>query len=172
LSATSANAAEARIAADEARLQKAGLKTDGEALLDFFRKHTVRADQQLVRTLVRQLSHRSFSVRRKATNELIGFGARAVSQLREATNDPELEVRRRAEECLRQIQNNSQPELVASAGRLLALRHPAGAAEALLDFLPSVFEDATARELHGVLAKLTVRDSKTDPAVIKALSDE
>jgi hypothetical protein len=172
LSATSANAAEARIAADEARLQKAGLKTDGEALLDFFRKHTVRADQQQVRVLIKQLSHRSFSVRRKATNELISLGARAVSQLREATHDTELEVRRRAEDCLHQIQLNSQPELVASAGRLLAVRKPPGAAEALLDFLPSVLEDATLREMHGVLARLTTHDGKTDASVVKALTDE
>src|ERR1700720_2800232 len=102
LFAAPANAAEARIAADEARVQKAGLKTDGDALLTFFRERTVRVDQKHIHALVGQLSHRSFSVRRKATNELIAFGARAVPQLREAVRDPELEVRRRAEECLRQ----------------------------------------------------------------------
>ncbi len=164
--------ADARNAADEARLQKAGLKTDGAALLEFFRQRTVRTDQQQVRSLVLQLSHRSFSRRQKASAGLIAFGARSVSQLRDALRDPELEVRRRAEECLRQIQNNSQPELVESAGRLLALRKPAGSAEALLDFLPCVLEGPTVRELYGALAKLTVRDGKTDPAIVKALTDE
>src|SRR4051794_39802436 len=95
---TPAAASDARNAADEAQLQKVGLKTDGATLLEFFRQRTVRTDQQHVRTLVKQLSHRSFAVRRKATAELIVLGTRAISQLREASKDPELEVRRRAEE--------------------------------------------------------------------------
>ena len=89
----------------------------------------------------------------------VGFGARAVSQLREAAHDPELEVRRRAEDCLRQIQNNSQPELVASAGRLLAsqaaLRLPprpgSGLAPLGLLYLsaPRVEAETTARRGEG-----------------------
>jgi HEAT repeat protein len=159
-------------AADEKRLQQAGVKTDADSLLEFFRTRTVRVDQQQVKILVQQLSHRSFSVRKKASAALVALGARAVPLLRAATHDGELEVRRRAEECLAQIHNNSQSELILSAGRMLALRNPAGGAEALLDFLPSVVEDPTIRELHGVLTKLTVRDGKTEPAVVKALSDD
>src|SRR5436190_17670574 len=113
---------DAQKAADEARLQQADIKTDAESLLNFFRSRTVRVDQQQIKAVVRQLSSRSFSMRQKASTALIGMGAKAVSQLREALHDPELEVRRRAEECLRQIQNNSQDQLVESAGRMLVLR--------------------------------------------------
>jgi hypothetical protein len=167
-----AAANDAQTAADQLRVQQAGLKTDGEALLEFFRNKTVRVDQKQIKALVQQLSHRSFNVRKKASAALIALGAHAVPQLREATRSEELEVRRRAEECLTQIQNGSEPQLIESAGRLLALRKPAGAAEAVLDFLPSVLEDSTVRVLHGVLSRVAVNDGKTDPAVVKALSDD
>jgi hypothetical protein len=162
---------DAIIATDEQRLQNAKIKSDGESLLAFFRERTVRVDQAEIRNLVKQLSHRSYAVRERATNGLISLGAKAVSQLKEATRSDDLEVRRRAENCLRQIQNNSNPQLTAAAGRMLALRKPAGAAQALLDFLPAVMEDDALRELHGALAKLTLRDGKVEPCVLKALDD-
>jgi HEAT repeat protein len=163
---------EALIAADEQRLDKAKIKSDGESLLAFFRERTVRVEQAEIRNLVKQLSHRSYAVRQRATNSLITLGTRAVSQLKEASKSDDLEVRRRAEDCLRQIQNNSNPLLTAAAGRMLAIRKPAGAAQALLDFLPAVMEDDTLRELHAALAKLTLRDGKVEPCIFKALEDE
>src|SRR5262245_56541092 len=90
---------DAQIAADEARLHKADLKTDADALLQFFKQRTVRADQKQIKTLVTQLSARSFQARQKASKSLVALGARAVPALREAIKDQELEVRRRAEEC-------------------------------------------------------------------------
>src|SRR5205823_14974177 len=55
---------------------------------------------------------------------------------------------------------------------LLAQRKPDGAAEALLDFLPSVLEEKALHELHRCLGKLTLRDGKPDPVIIKARADE
>jgi HEAT repeats len=173
LSSRSAMAAgtEAVVAADEQVLFKAGIKTDGESLLAHFRERTVRVDQEQIRALVKQLSSRSYAARQRATTGLIALGARAVSQLKEASKSAELEVRRRAEDCLRQIQINSNPQVTVAAGRMLAVRKPAGAAEALLDFLPAVLEDPTLRELHDVLSKLAVRDGKPEASILKALGD-
>lgn len=159
-------------AQDEQRLGQADLKTDAASLLDFFRRQTVRVDQAEIKTLVGQLSHRSFSVRQKATRKLRDLGARAVPLLKEAAADADLEVRRKAEALLQEIVNGAKPDVVAAAGRLLALRKPDGAAEALLDFLPAVLEETTVRELHFCLARLTLKGGKPDAAVLKALTDE
>ncbi|MBI1915365.1 MAG: HEAT repeat domain-containing protein [Planctomycetes bacterium] len=160
------------LVADEQRLQHAGVRSDGTSLLAFFRKRTARVGQDAVRALVRQLSVRSFASRERAAKTLVERGASAVPQLLQATQSPDAEVRRRAVECLRQIDQNTVPALVASAARLLADRKPPGAAEALLDFLPAVTDETAREAVFSAVIALAVRDGRPDEAVTRALSDE
>lgn len=172
ISAPMLSRAETPRAADEQLLEKAGLKTDAESLLQFFRSRAVRASQDVVRTLIKQLASRSYTVRQRASEKLADLGAKSVPLLQEATKDPELEVRRRAEEILKKIHDNSQPQIITAAARLLAHHKTAGSAEAILDFLPAMIDDGAIRELHRVLAKVGVKDGKPDPVLIKGLEDD
>src|SRR5262245_26049636 len=148
-----------------------GPEADDRALLDFFRRRTARADQQRVRELVAQLGSRSFAERSRASAARPALGARPVPRLRRAAASPDAEVRRRAEECLRAIELGDDPARVTAAARRLAARKPAGAAEALLDFLPSVLDEAATEEVFAAVAAVTVRDGRPERAVLDALAD-
>ena len=90
--------------ADEAALRSAGLRTDGAALLDFFRKRTPReADRARIAELVRQLGSDEFDLREKASQALVAQGAAARKALQGATGSGDPEVARRARDCLRQL---------------------------------------------------------------------
>jgi len=158
--------------ADEQRLRQAGVGVDGPSLLEFFRKRASRLGQEEVRSLVRQLGVRSFAARERASKALIDSGARAVPQLVQATQDPDAEVRRRAVECLRAIEQNTAPALVTSAARLLAARKPPGAAEALLDFVPAVTDENARQEVFTAITAVAVRRGRPEEVVTRALSDE
>src|SRR5439155_24686324 len=130
-------------------LKDAKLSTDGPALLDFFRKQTLKdADRDKIQALVRQLGDDSFDVREKASAGLVALGNGARPFLEKALGDPDLEVSRRAQDCLRLIiENGSGIAVPSAAARLLALRKPAGAAEVLLAYLASTTNDAVADEV-------------------------
>jgi HEAT repeat protein len=157
-------------AQDEKTLQDARLKTDGAALLAFFRARTLTDDdrKKLVEK-IKQLGDDSFDVREQATEALIAAGKAAVPLLKEAAKDADLEISRRAEDALGRIQNNSDAHLVSAAARLLAVRKPEGAVQALLAYLPAAENEAVEDVLTESMAN-AVADTKPDPALIAALS--
>jgi hypothetical protein len=161
------------VAFDEATLKDAGVGSDVPALLDFFRKRTLsEADQAKLSKTVRKLGHLSFSVRERATADLIGLGRIARKHLQTALEDRDPEVVRRAEQCLRAIDSSTGTALPLSVARLLAVRHPDGAAAVVLDYLPFADEEALEEELLVTLAAVGVRDGKADPALLPALTDK
>ena len=121
-------------AADEQILKAARVGTDGPALLELFRKRTITdAVREKIQGLIRQLGDDSFEVREKATAALIDAGSPALPALRVAARDADLEISRRAQECLRQIvEKGTATALPAAAARLLAVRKPAGATEVVV----------------------------------------
>src|SRR5262249_22694841 len=64
------------------------------------------------------------------------------------------------------------PSLPAAVARLLALRKPPGAAEALLAVLPQAEDETLAAEFRSALAAVAFRDGKPEPAVVAALADK
>src|SRR5262249_51557647 len=112
--------------ADERLLRFARLPTDGSSLLELFRRRPASAaDWDRVRALVRQLGSPTYQTRERASSELIAMGTTAAPLLRQALQDADLEVARRAEECLRLIESKDLgPDIAAAAARLLALRRP------------------------------------------------
>jgi HEAT repeat protein len=157
--------------ADEKRLLAAGLKTDGQALLEFFRKRTVQAGPDRVRLLIKDLGARSFNTRERASKELIALGARSVPDLQKALESTDAEVRRRAENGLQAIKNAADPALVAAVARALVVRKPTGAAGVLIEFLPGVLDAAARDALLAAVADVGIQDGKADPAVLRALED-
>jgi hypothetical protein len=59
--------------------------------------------------------------------------------------------------------------LSPAVARLVALRKPPGAAEALLSFLPFADDEGTAAEVQRALNSVAFAASKPDPAVVRAL---
>jgi hypothetical protein len=81
----SAGDPESHFRAEEQMLEQAGFKTDGAALLKFFRDRTLPADEEAELTLlVEQLGDQSYAVRVKATARLIAIGPKARAVLRRA----------------------------------------------------------------------------------------
>src|SRR5438876_19808 len=99
---------------DEARLKEPGLKADGPALVQFFRKRTLaEGEQEQVEKLIRQLGARSFRVREDAAAALIARGPVALDLLKESLKDGDLEIVRRATCCIQRIKDKDvTPDVV------------------------------------------------------------
>jgi hypothetical protein len=159
---------------DEQKLKAANVKTDGTGLLEFLRARTLSEDdRERVELLIAQQGSSSFKVRENATMELIAKGPVVLDLLRQGLNHPDPEVQRRCEKCIQKIQERDpKVELPGAAVRLLAVRQPAGAAAALLAYLPFVENEAVAEEVHAALTKVAVQDGKVEKAVVDALTDK
>jgi hypothetical protein len=158
---------------DEQKLENVGLPTDGPSLLNFFRRQTLTgATREKLTTLVQQLGDRSFRIREKASTELPTMGMIAVPFLRQAATSADLEVARRAEACLRQIdEKDLRVGVPSAAARLVASRKPEGATEVLLAFVPSVDNESVAEVVRSALVAVAVHDGKPEKALLEALED-
>jgi HEAT repeat protein len=171
--AGASRAADETADADARILKDAGVPTDGKGLLTYLRDHTpadVKPAQ--IEPLVRRLGSENFEVRERAAKDLIGAGLRSVPELRKALEDKNVEIARRARECLQEIQGNNKTSAVpAAVVRQLRRERPDGALEALLAYLPTARDQHLEIELYYALDALAMRDGKTDPALTAALED-
>jgi HEAT repeats/PQQ-like domain len=159
-------------ATDEKVLEQAQLGTDPSALLGFFRKRTVSdKDRERVAELIRKLGDDSFEVREKATEDLQALGRLAVPALARAVEDPDLEIARRAGDCLQAIQQSNEQALVLAATHLLVRHKPDEAVSVLLGYLPNAADDRVAEVVGAALEQLAGQDAKIDPALLAALVD-
>jgi hypothetical protein len=162
-----------RAAADETILKSAGVGLDNDSLLRLFRQRTMgEADRERIKTMIGQLGDDSFEVREKASSGLVAVGTAAEPMLREAAKSTDVEVARRAEDCLRIIKHGTGAVLPMAVARMVARRKPAGAAEVLLAYLPFADNEAVADEVRTALAAAAVREGKVDPVLIAALGDK
>jgi HEAT repeat protein len=169
----SSPAAANSVAEDEKVLIDAGLKTDAAALLSFFRQRTLsEADRTKLAATVRLLGHTSYPVREKASADLVAAGRGALPFLRAALDDPDLEIARRAEQCLDVIEQRSGAVLATAAARLVAARKPAGAAKVLLAYYPAAAEDSAEEEVLAALLAVGLQGAKADPALTAALASQ
>ena len=161
------------VAHDEKTLKDAKLDSDGPTLLEFFRKRTIDSnDLARIKKLIVDLGDESFEVRQNASAQLTAIGAPAVPLLKQAIKDPDIEVVRRAEDCLKHIEAGSSSAVVAAAARMLAVRKPAGTTEVLLAYMPSVEDDMVGESVRSTLTALAMRDDKPDAALVAALGDK
>jgi hypothetical protein len=161
------------VAADEQTLKAADVPTTDQGLLEFFRRRTLaEPDRDRMKTLVAQLGDDSFAVREKASAALVALGNVAEPLLRQALNSTDIEVVRRAEDCLRMIKSGFSLAVPMAAARMVARRKPAGACEVLLAYLPFADNDLVAEEVRNALSAVAVRDRKPEAALVGALSDK
>jgi hypothetical protein len=158
---------------DEQTLQQAGLRTDAEAILQWFRDRTL-TDSQRARllALINQLGDDRFDVREKATADLQAEGTRVIALLRQVVSkrDADIEIVRRAEKVLEALAPPAS-NVGAAAARLLARKQPAGAAGVLLAYLPFADDETTADEVRAALAAVALRDGVPERAALRSLDD-
>jgi HEAT repeat protein len=158
---------------DEQLLRNASLPATGPALLDFFRKRsTPEVKLEQLQALIRQLADKAPDQRDRAAAELISHGPLAIPLLRQAANDlDDTETAARARQCLQQLDGSNAVAVSMAAARVLARQKPAGAAEALLAYLPFAEDDQVAEEIGKALQAVAQRDNKPDPALVEGLKD-
>lgn len=144
---------------------------DDNRLLDEVRKRTVtEALRQKAEDLIKQLGDSDFAVREKAQAGVKAMGSLIVPLLRHAAKHSDLEIRNRARDCLSVMERDKNLPLSPMTPRLIALRKPAGSAEALLAFVPYADEEALL-EVQLALNTVAFKKGKPEPAVVRGLSD-
>jgi HEAT repeat protein len=161
------------LASDEQTLRDAKLPTDGAGLIEFFKNRTIDGTlDERVKALIKLLGDEDFEKREAATQGLIAIGARAKPALEKALKEGDIEIVRRAEDCLKRINEGATAAAISAAARVLAHRQPAGAVEVLLGYVPSAEDENVAEAVREALGTLAVRDGKSDPLLIAALTDK
>jgi HEAT repeat protein len=158
---------------DERLIESAGLSCDGPGLLDFFRaRSSTEPEAGRIDDLLRRFSGPSVESRIQAGAELVALGPLATPGLRRVINDFEApEVRERARRCLAWTEGSPSASLAAAAARVVGRRKPAGAAEALLAYLPFADNEEVSREVTAALQAVGVAGGRVDPVLVRALSD-
>jgi len=169
----SAAAAGAEDPSDEVLLRGLGLPTDGPGLLEFFRiRSTGTASSARLTALIEQLADDTPRARDQACAELLALGPLALPALRQAVKDPDMpRVAAAAERCLQALEHDSS-HLTSAALRLLALRKPEGAGEAILQFLPLAEDESVLDEARSALGLVAFNRGKVDPALERYLEDK
>jgi hypothetical protein len=155
---------------DGAVLKRVGVALEGAAALAELRKLIpTKADEQAMRNLIDKLGNSSFKVREEATDQLKKLGARAIPLLRSATNNPDKEWSRRAEICLKSMENEGLDQVAPALVRLVGYSRPAEAVAVLLDYLPHAQDGTLAGEVKAVLVHLAQDSGKPHPVLLQAL---
>lgn len=153
-------------------LKDAKLPTDGPGLLAYVRLKTLSdADRERLAGTVRQMGDESFEVRQQASKELVAAGRPALPLLKRALHDADLEIARRAERCIDEIERSPVSGHLAAAARLLGELRPEGAAEVLLTYLPTADEEHVVDAVIVAVDRTGLRDGKPLPVVVASLED-
>jgi HEAT repeat protein len=150
------------------------LDTEGPELLDEVKKRTLtEVDLHKAETLIDKLGDDAFETRQQAEKELKTMGAKIMPLLKQAQRNPDLEVRTRANRILASIEMNKATPLSPVTARLIALRKPKGAVEALLAFMPFAEDEALLEECQTALNMVAYpKGLKAHSAIVKALKDK
>jgi HEAT repeat protein len=149
-----------------------GTEDSARALGELRKRSRGDSDRERVLELIRGLGDDSFDVRQKATRGLKEMGSGIAPMLRQAANNPDLEIRQRVQTLLQEVDKEAAPPLSFSVPRCLALRKPEGSCEALLAYLPFAEDEGTVAEVQEALDAVAFRDGKPEPALVKALGDK
>ena len=156
--------------ADIETIKAANLPFDGKALLEFYKKHTV-SDENRTRlaALIKQLGEDDFDRREEASDEIEKFGVAAIGLLRQAERSGDIEIMRRCERCLKNIEKVPTRTLASAAARLLAELKTEGTSEVLLNYLPLSEDESVADDVRLALAAVAMSNGKADPVLQQAL---
>jgi HEAT repeat protein len=150
------------------------LDTEGPGLLEEVKKRTLTEDlHKKTLGLIENLADDSFEVRQGAEEQLRKMGAVIKPLLKQALKHEDLEVRTRVGKCLAALEKEKAPPLSAVTAKLIALRKPKGAAEALLAYVPFQEDDEAVQEqIQKALNAVAYEGGKANLLVVKALADK
>jgi hypothetical protein len=120
---------------------------------------------------IRHLGSESFAEREQASRQLVAVGAPALVYLQHALQHADLEIVRRADACIAEIQRAQDASLPAAAVRVLARRQAADALGTLLGYIAFADDDSVEDEVLSALVALRAGAAKLDPALVAALHD-
>lgn len=164
--------AAAELVHNEKLLKSAGIATDGNGLLAYFRSRSLSAaDQVRLKQAIVLLGDESFEKREQASRDLLAAGRFSLPYLKPHTNDPDLERARRVERCIEEIEQAPYAALLTAAAQLAAVRKPAGVTEAMLTCLPWVDDEMAQESVFSALTATGVQDGKVEPALLDAAKD-
>src|SRR5262249_44190191 len=119
-------------------LQDARIATDAPGLRAYLKARTpTEEDKARFAQNIKLLGDDAYEVREKATRDLVNAGRLALPFLRPALNAADLEVSRRAEQAIQEIEQNAATALTAAVARVLVVRKPPDSVPVLLAYLPS-----------------------------------
>jgi hypothetical protein len=157
---------------DEQVLQNAKIYTDNASLVAYLRKQSQRdADLLRMDSLVRQLGSPSFQERQEASTKLRSLQLIALPALREARNNDDPEVAKRAEALVKQIEQDTQYSIPFAAVRLLLRRQAPGTGETLLQYLPFAGDPRVEEEIWFGLDSLITKGMMKKERLLAALKD-
>lgn len=157
---------------DERTVRNAGLETDTESILNYFKKK-VPSDPEAfllrLQTLVKQLGDESFAIREEATEQLVSLGFAALSELEKVRNSNDFEIRWRVKTCLDKLNSEETGKLQQAMIRILAERRSTEALLPLIDFLPFAGDDIIREEIRSTLVAIAVEQESAHPILLLAL---
>lgn len=158
---------------DKKFLKSSNVGSDAAGLVAFFKRRTLsEEDRKNLEKMVTQLDSNMFALRQEASTRLVEIGTPALPFLRNAAVGNSLEMTRRVEECIRQIERGPGPTLPAAAARLLAQRAPADAIKILVDYAPFADDATVEDEVITALGILSLQDPKVPQALVATLKDD
>jgi HEAT repeat protein len=149
------------------------LESDGPALIKELEKRTLTEEKMTqANNLIEKLGDDSFDERQKAEADLKKMGPMIMPLLRAALKNQDLEIRTRAGKLLSALEADAKTPLSPTVAKLIALRKPKGAAEAILNYVPFAEDESLLEGLQEALNAVTFTSGKANPVVVKALADK
>jgi hypothetical protein len=157
---------------DSEELERALRSADDEALLAFFRRRALTADERgQVQGQIEQLGDNSFRKRNCAADELRRMGSRAAGMLRRATHHSDAEIAGRARELLAGMLPPPNTRLLTTGLRRIAESGSPLAVSVLLAYLPDAETTEITEEIHNALSRAASRQPRPDTDLVRALTD-
>jgi HEAT repeat protein len=158
--------------ADEELLRSAGLRPEARDLIEFFRQRTLTDEHhRQFERLIHELGDERYEAREAASRRLVAAGPPVLPFLRRAVKDADLEVARRAEGCVSQIERGPGASLTTAAVRALVRLNPSGALPALLNYFPFADDEWVEDEVLTGVGRLGARQGRIDPILYATLRD-
>lgn len=158
----------------EKTLVEGKIKTDSATLVEFFRYRTLSlSERENLSELIKKLGNDDFDIRENASQMLSRAGLAALPTLRAegSKSAADVEVSRRIELCLKQLNEVNESGRVSAAALLLANQKFEETPAILLDYLPCVPDDESVLEgVRVALILYTKNVGKVHPRLAQALA--
>ncbi|MEI6773110.1 MAG: hypothetical protein WCL90_16270, partial [Planctomycetota bacterium] len=158
------------IAEDEKTLADAGLKSDGSSLIQFLvQRSEDKIDAIQIKALIAKLGDDNFETREQTSATLNAIGIAALPDLKTASKSPDVEISRRAKDCIQKIEEGSRKFVVAASIRLLGKKNPQGALATLINYSQFAELDQTTEDLIQAIISTGSSNGTPEKPIIDAI---